>query len=139
MKTEKDKFYITTSIPYLNAPPHLGFALEALQADVVARHSRLRDKDVFFLSGTDEHGAKIEEKAREAGMDPQKFADEVSASFSLASAEAYFPRASRISEFKNHAPAEAEASTIPREAFTVSGSICNSERNFRLKRFPEDF
>ncbi|KKT59872.1 hypothetical protein A3G55_04555 [Candidatus Giovannonibacteria bacterium RIFCSPLOWO2_12_FULL_44_25] len=75
MKTEKDKFYITTSIPYLNAPPHLGFALEALQADVVARHSRLRDKDVFFLSGTDEHGAKIARAAGEAQKTPKEFVD----------------------------------------------------------------
>ena len=76
MSTEKEKFYITTSIPYLNAAPHLGFALEALQADVLARHRRLRDKDVFFLSGADEHGAKIARAANSVGKSPKEFTDE---------------------------------------------------------------
>jgi len=60
----KEKFYITTSIPYLNAPPHLGHALEYLQADVLARHSRLLGKNTIFLTGADEHGAKIARAAQ---------------------------------------------------------------------------
>ena len=77
----KEKFYITTSIPYLNAKPHLGFALEALQADILARYSRLLGKDVFFLSGTDEHGAKVMKAAEVAGKSPKEFTDEFSGFF----------------------------------------------------------
>ncbi len=70
-----NKFYITTSIPYLNAPPHLGFALEAIQADVIARYHKIIKEDVFFLSGSDEHGVKIARSAESAGKEPKKFAD----------------------------------------------------------------
>ncbi len=52
------KFFITTSIAYTNAPPHIGFALESIQADVLARYHRILGEDVFFLTGTDEHGIK---------------------------------------------------------------------------------
>jgi len=76
-----DKFYITTSIAYANASPHIGFALEAIQADVLARWNRALEKDVFFLTGTDEHGTKIAKKAKEEGKDPQKFVDEISGKF----------------------------------------------------------
>ena len=72
----KEKFYITTSIPYLNAAPHLGFALEAVQADAIARYQRLLGRDVFFLSGADEHGAKIVRAAEAAKKTPQAFVDE---------------------------------------------------------------
>ncbi|MBZ9577470.1 methionine--tRNA ligase [Patescibacteria group bacterium] len=75
------KFYIPTSIPYTNAPPHIGFALEAVQADVLARYHRILGEDVFFLTGTDEHGLKIKKAAQEAGKDPKEFTDEISAEF----------------------------------------------------------
>lgn len=75
-ETNKEKFYITTSIPYLNAAPHLGFALEAVQADVIARYKRLSDADVFFLTGSDEHGAKIVRAATATGKTPKEFVDE---------------------------------------------------------------
>lgn len=71
------KFYITTSIMYTNASPHLGFALELIQADVLARYNRLLNKDVFFLTGTDEHGAKVAKSAKEANKKEQKFVDEI--------------------------------------------------------------
>ena len=77
----KEKFYITTSIPYLNAPPHLGFALEAVQADIIARYQRLLGKDVFFLSGTDEHGAKVARTAASAQKTPQEFVDNLAKIF----------------------------------------------------------
>ncbi|MEK7131677.1 MAG: class I tRNA ligase family protein, partial [Patescibacteria group bacterium] len=63
----KEKFYITTAIPYANADPHIGFALEILYADVMARYQRLLGKDVYFLTGTDEHGQKMLHTAKEAG------------------------------------------------------------------------
>jgi len=75
------KFYITTSIAYTNAPPHIGFALECVQADVLARYYRSSGRDVFFLTGTDEHGIKIAKAAREAGKSPKEFVDEISAKF----------------------------------------------------------
>ncbi len=77
----KNKFYITTTIPYANAPPHIGFALEIVQADVLARWNRLLGKDVFFLTGTDEHGSKNYKLAKERGLTPQQFVDENSAFF----------------------------------------------------------
>ena len=73
-----NKFYITTSIVYTNAPPHIGFALELLQADVLARYKRKEGLDTFFLTGTDEHGLKIYKKAKEEGKNPQKFVNEIS-------------------------------------------------------------
>ena len=69
------KFYITTSIAYVNAPPHLGFALELAQADAVARWRRRKGDEVFFLTGTDEHGAKIVRAAEAAGKDAKQFVD----------------------------------------------------------------
>ncbi len=75
------KYYVTTSIPYVNAEPHIGFAMEILQADVLARYARQRGDDVIFSTGTDEHGGKIAEKAEEQGLKPQEFANKISASF----------------------------------------------------------
>jgi len=69
MSAPKNKFYIATSIAYTNAPPHIGFALELVQADVLARYRRLLEEDVFFLTGTDEHGRKVAEAAEKAGKD----------------------------------------------------------------------
>ncbi len=78
---KKKKFYITTSIPYTNALPHIGFALEIIQADVLARFHKSLREDVFFLTGTDEHGQKTLRVAKEAGKDPLVFADEISEKF----------------------------------------------------------
>ncbi|OGZ47239.1 MAG: methionine--tRNA ligase [Candidatus Ryanbacteria bacterium RIFCSPHIGHO2_02_FULL_45_13b] len=75
------KFYITTSIPYVNGPPHIGHALEFVQADAIARWHRLCGEDVFFLTGTDEHGAKIARAAEVAGTDAKTFVDEQSQRF----------------------------------------------------------
>lgn len=76
-----DKKFITTSIAYTNAPPHIGYALEAIQADVLARHYRLTGNDVFFLTGTDEHGTKIEKSAKKANKTPEKFTNEIAKKF----------------------------------------------------------
>jgi len=72
----KEKFYITTTIPYANAAPHIGHALEFVQADVLARWNRLLGKDVFFLTGTDEHGTKNYQTAKKNGKDPLAFVTE---------------------------------------------------------------
>ncbi len=75
------RFSITTPIFYVNAPPHIGHAYTVVAADVLARFHRLRGDEVFFLTGTDEHGAKIAEAAKGAGQAPQVFADRISAEF----------------------------------------------------------
>ena len=80
VKTKK-KFYITTSIAYTNAPPHCGFALEIIQADVIARYHRLMGEEVFFLTGTDEHGAKVVKAAQEVKKNPREFVEEISGQF----------------------------------------------------------
>jgi methionyl-tRNA synthetase len=70
------KFYITTTIPYVNAKPHIGFALETIQADVIARYRRLKGDEVFFNIGTDEHGLKIFRSALKEKKEPQAYCDE---------------------------------------------------------------
>lgn len=75
-------YYITTTLPYVNAEPHIGFALEIIQADVLARYHRLLGEEVAFNTGTDEHGLKIYQKALEQGNDPQVYCDEYAAKFS---------------------------------------------------------
>lgn len=72
---KKNKFYITTPIYYPNAKPHIGTLYSTLIADVAARFAKLMGKEVFFLTGTDEHGQKLQEKALEMQMDPKKFID----------------------------------------------------------------
>ena len=76
-----EKYYLTTPIYYVNARPHIGHAYTTIVADVLARRHRLLGEDVFFLTGTDEHGQKIERSAAAAGIPPQQFADQVSESF----------------------------------------------------------
>ena len=75
------KFYITTSIAYTNADPHIGYALELIQADVLARYHRQRRDEVWFLTGTDEHGIKIARAADAAGVSPHKFVADISTKF----------------------------------------------------------
>ncbi|HVZ08301.1 methionine--tRNA ligase [Rhodopila sp.] len=77
----KTPYYVTTPIYYVNGAPHIGHAYTSVAADVMARFKRLDGYDVFFLTGTDEHGQKVEKAARDAGLDPQAFTDQVSADF----------------------------------------------------------
>jgi len=76
-----NKFYITTPIYYVNARPHIGHAYTTIVCDAVARRKRMLGYDTYFLTGTDEHGQKIERSATTAGTTPQKFADSVAAEF----------------------------------------------------------
>ena len=78
---ETRRFYITTPIYYVNGAPHIGHAYTSIAADVLARFKRLDGYDVFFLTGTDEHGQKVEQAARAAGVDPQTYTDQISADF----------------------------------------------------------
>src|SRR5437660_6770195 len=75
------KFFITTPIYYVNARPHIGHAYTTIVCDAIARRQRMLGEDVLFLTGTDEHGQKIERSATAAGTTPQKFADKVASEF----------------------------------------------------------
>lgn len=74
---QKEKFYITTAIAYTSGKPHIGNTYEIVLADAIARAKRMQGYDVFFMTGTDEHGEKIEMKAGEKGLSPKVFVDEV--------------------------------------------------------------
>ena len=75
----KEKYYISTAIAYTSGKPHIGNTYEVILADSIARYKRLKGFDVYFQTGTDEHGEKIELKAKEKGVSPQEFVDEVAA------------------------------------------------------------
>ncbi|QQG49899.1 MAG: methionine--tRNA ligase [Candidatus Berkelbacteria bacterium] len=77
----KKPTYITTSIAYINASPHIGFLFELLSADVIARYAKLKGEEVFFVTGTDEHGNKVAAAARDKKQEPQQYADDVSEEF----------------------------------------------------------
>lgn len=79
-----EKFYLTTAIDYVNGKPHIGHAYEKIMADVLARHRRQRNNDVYFLTGTDEHGIKIQKTAQSAGKQPIEICDMNAASFESA-------------------------------------------------------
>lgn len=76
-----EKFYITTPIYYPSGSPHIGHCYTTVACDAMARYKRARGFDVLFLTGTDEHGQKIEDKAKAAGLTPQEYTDRVVAEF----------------------------------------------------------
>src|SRR3990167_3780934 len=78
---KKNSFYITTTIPYVNADPHIGFALELVQSDAIARYQRLYGRDVFFSTGTDEYGQKIWEASQKEGKNVQDYVDHYAQKF----------------------------------------------------------
>ena len=81
MTDETPRYYVTTPIYYVNDVPHIGHAYTTLACDVLARFHRLDGREVLFLTGTDEHGQKVEKAAAAAGLDPQSFCDRVSHRF----------------------------------------------------------
>ena len=78
---EAERYYVTTPIYYVNDAPHVGHAYTTLACDALARFMRLDGRQVHFLTGTDEHGQKVEKSANAAGMDPKAFTDKVSQNF----------------------------------------------------------
>ena len=78
MCKEKEKFYITTAIAYTSRKPHIGNTYDVVLADMIARYKRMRGFDVFFMTGSDEHGQKIEEYAKAAGISPKEYVDNIS-------------------------------------------------------------
>lgn len=81
MSLNKEKFYITTTLPYVNARPHVGFAMEIIRADVIARYKKNTGFDIFFNTGTDEHGAKLYEAANNEGVGVQDYVDKLAQEF----------------------------------------------------------
>src|ERR1051325_11019244 len=76
-----DRFYITTAIDYTNSPPHIGHAYEKILADVLARYHRLKGNEVFFLTGVDQHGQKVQQSAEKQGIAPEKFVAQITETF----------------------------------------------------------
>lgn len=103
----KNKFYVTTTIPYMNAPLHIGHALELIQADVLARYHRIIGDNVMFLTGTDEHGSKIEKTAEKLGISAKQLADKNSklAKNLREPLNLSWDRFIRTEDKKNHLPA----------------------------------
>ncbi len=79
--TVKNTFYVTTPIYYVNSAPHIGSAYTTIAADIIARWNKLQGKDVFFLTGTDEHGQKIQQIAKDSGLKPKDFVDDIAKKF----------------------------------------------------------
>jgi methionyl-tRNA synthetase len=104
-----EPFYLTTAISYPNGPPHIGHAYEAIVSDVIARFQRLVGRDVFFMTGTDEHGLKMAQAARERGVPPQQLAEEMSSLFKAMDErlEISFDRFIRTTEPAHHAASQA--------------------------------
>src|SRR6187455_1179883 len=76
-----EPFFITTAIDYTNAAPHIGHAYEKVLADVIARYHRLKGDDVFYLTGVDQHGQKVQQSAEKAGVAPREFVEVITAKF----------------------------------------------------------
>src|ERR1700744_1270018 len=76
-----DSFFIPTAIDYTNGAPHIGHAYEKVLADVLARYPRLKGDDVFFLTGVDQHGQKVQQSAEKQAIAPQEFVDGITAKF----------------------------------------------------------
>ena len=77
----RKRFYLTTPVYYVNAKPHIGHSYTNIAADTLARFQRLQGNEVLFLTGTDEHGQKIDKAAQAAGMSPKEFTDTISQTF----------------------------------------------------------
>src|SRR3990167_4514020 len=77
----KQTFYVTTAIDYVNAEPHIGHAYQKIVADAFSRWNKLLENEVFFVTGTDEHGKKVERAAQKAELSPKEFTDKVSLKF----------------------------------------------------------
>src|SRR5271167_4036634 len=92
---ERERFYITTAIPYANGAPHIGHAYELIATDAIARFMRLDGRDVLFVTGMDEHGLKMQQTAAREGISPQTLADRTAAQFE-AMGEALNARADNI-------------------------------------------
>jgi methionyl-tRNA synthetase len=117
------KYSITTAIDYINGKPHIGHSYEKIAADVLARHYRIGEGEVFFLTGTDEHGAKIAQYAEKAGMGEQAYADEMSEGFKKAwqALDISYDRFIRTTDTDHIAAVESILNKIKENGFLYEG------------------
>ena len=130
------RYYLTTAITYANSRPHIGHAYEEIATDVLARWKRLNGHDVFFVTGSDEHSANVEAKARELGKTPQAYCDEMAEVFksTWAGLDISYDRFIRTSESAHHRASQ----EMIRRAQTAGdvyqgryeGWYCNSCENY---------
>lgn len=118
------KFYVTTPIYYVNDVPHLGHAYTTIAADILARYYRMKGDRVFFLTGTDEHGAKVAEAAEKAKKSPQEFCDEKTARFKLAWDELNisYDNFIRTTDKDHEAAVQRVAQKLYEKGFIIKGS-----------------
>src|SRR5688500_2721240 len=116
-----EPYYVTTAIHYPNGRPHIGHAYETIAADVLARFQRLMGRDVRFMTGTDEHGLKMAQKARELGVEPRELADEMSGYFQTLfdKLDISYDRFIRTTEPDHH-----RASQAIWQAMEANGDLC---------------
>jgi methionyl-tRNA synthetase len=109
MLEKHEPFYITTAIAYPNGRPHIGHAYEVIATDAIARYHRLAGRDVFFMTGTDEHGLKMAQTARDRGIEPRQLSDEMSSTFKVMDDELNisYDRFIRTIEPDHHAASQA--------------------------------
>jgi len=132
--------FITTSIAYINAEPHIGFLLELVAADVLARYYRQQGEEVFFLTGTDEHGTKVEQAAIEAKLEPKLYSDKLSKKFEslckdFAISNDYFIRTTDEGHIKfvsDHWKKLSDAGVL--EKRTYKGQYCTGCEAFKTER-----
>jgi len=139
-----EKYYVTTAIDYVNASPHIGHAYEKIAADVLARYHRMQGKEVFFLTGVDEHGSKVEKSAQAAGKTPIEFCNETSAKFEHAwrNLDISFDRFIRTTE-ESHALVVQEVFRRLKNKgdiykFTYAGLYCEGCEDFVRERDLDD-
>jgi methionyl-tRNA synthetase len=133
-------YYITTAIDYVNAAPHLGHAYEKIATDVISRYKRLQQVPVFFLTGTDEHGSKVEKTAKGKGLDPKAYTDEIATAFKATWAELnlQYDRFIRTTDTDHYAVVAhlwkmlAEKEDIYKASYT--GLYCSGCENFVTQR-----
>ena len=124
----KPTFYITTPIYYPSDKLHIGHTYCTVATDAIARYKRLRGYDVMFLTGTDEHGQKIEEKAKEAGVTPQAFVDKIaSAGFTICISSRSVKKIASLSFTRGDIPTQCKA-LFPRLFVSIFLTIHSSSR-----------
>lgn len=139
-----ETFYITTAIDYVNGAPHIGHAYEKIMTDAIARHFKLRGKEVFFLTGTDEHGIKIQQSAEKNAMTPKEFTDMNAAKFKAAweKLDVLYDRFIRTTEEQHYAVVKSIFKTLVEKddiyKAKYTGLYCNGCEKFITERELED-
>ena len=126
--SDQKRFYVTTPIYYVNDKPHIGHAYTTLACDVLARFKRLDGFEVMFLTGTDEHGQKVEKAATDKGVTPQAFTDSVSENFRELTARMNFSNDDFIRTTEAQHRAACQKSVDPARTRPSPGKLCRMVR-----------